>query len=75
MLPQGQVETIRIILFMLDAANNATKMNFPGSNLHPLNGNRKGYLAVREKANWRIIFQFEMGMLTWQAALTIIKQD
>ena len=34
-------------------------MNFPGANLHPLKGKKRGYWAVSISGNWRIIFRFE----------------
>jgi len=34
-------------------------MNFPGSNLHPLKGKKRGYWAISISGNWRIIFRFE----------------
>lgn len=58
-LPPDQVEKIRNILTMLDGAEKATDMNFPGLNLHPLKGNLGNYWSVTVKANWRIIFRFE----------------
>jgi proteic killer suppression protein len=36
-------------------------MDFPGSFLHPLKGQLKGYWAVRVSGNWRVIFRFEGG--------------
>jgi len=36
-------------------------MAYPGSFLHPLKGNLKGYWAVRVSGNRRIIFQFKNG--------------
>jgi proteic killer suppression protein len=49
------------ILDLLDAAEEVGDMNFPGSNLHPLKGNRKGRWAVRVSGNWRITFRFRDG--------------
>jgi proteic killer suppression protein len=60
-LPPDQVEKIRDILTLLDGAEKANDMNFPGSALHPLKGDLVGYWSVTVRANWRIIFQFEDG--------------
>jgi len=62
-LPADQVGKIRDMLTLLDAAEKVNDMNFPGSNLHPLKGDLDGYWAITVKANWRIIFQFENGMV------------
>jgi proteic killer suppression protein len=50
---------LRLILFKLDTATDIEDMAFPGSNLHPLRGKRKGYWAVNVSGNWRVIFQFK----------------
>lgn len=50
-----------IILDFLDAADAIGTMNFPGSGLHPLKGERKGFWAVKVSGNWRIVFRFEAG--------------
>ena len=60
-LPPDQVNKIRDILTLLDAAEKVSDMNFPGSALHPLKGEFISYWSVTVKANWRIIFQFENG--------------
>jgi toxin HigB-1 len=46
------------ILDRLNAANDLKDMNYPGSNLHGLSGDRKGQFSVRVSGNWRIIFEF-----------------
>ena len=46
------------ILDRLNAANDLNDMNYPGSNLHPLGGDRKGQHAVNVSGNWRVIFEF-----------------
>ncbi|KAA2239852.1 peptidase [Chitinophaga agrisoli] len=60
-LPADQVEKIRDILSLLDAADKVSDMAFPGSCLHPLKGDLDNYWAVTVKTNWRIIFRFEKG--------------
>lgn len=49
------------ILDLLDAAAEAQDLNFPGSGLHQLKGERKGYWSVKVSANWRVTFRFEGG--------------
>ena len=36
-------------------------MNYPGSNFHPLKGDKKGQYAVDVTGNWRIFFLFVDG--------------
>ena len=60
-LPQDQLKKIKFILDSLDAAGKIADMNFPNSGLHCLKGDLEDYWAVKVKANWRIIFQFEDG--------------
>lgn len=52
---------LRIILDFLDAADTVGTMNFPGSGLHPLKGERKGFWAVKVSGNWRVVFRFANG--------------
>ena len=52
---------LRLILTLLHAASRAEDMNFPGSNLHLLKGDRKGFWSVNVSGNWRVIFRFEAG--------------
>jgi proteic killer suppression protein len=52
---------LRLILAHLDQAVLIGDMNFPGSGLHPLKGDRKGTWSVTVQANWRITFRFESG--------------
>ncbi|MHB8810883.1 MAG: type II toxin-antitoxin system RelE/ParE family toxin [Desulfobulbaceae bacterium] len=49
------------ILDRLHAANDLKDMNYPGSNLHALSGDRKGQYSVKVSGNWRIIFEFVNG--------------
>jgi len=49
------------ILDRLNAANALKDMNFPGSYLHQLSGNKEGQHAVRVSGNWRIFFKFTGG--------------
>jgi toxin HigB-1 len=45
------------ILDLLDAAVQVEDMDFPGSGLHPLKGEKKGHWAVKVSGNWRITFR------------------
>ena len=49
------------ILDRLNAADEAKDMNYPGSDLHKLAGNKKGQYAVKVSGNWRIFFEFVEG--------------
>jgi len=49
------------ILDRLDAAEAVSDMDYPGSALHPLKGDLKGFWSVKVSGNWRIIFRFENG--------------
>lgn len=50
---------LRLILDLLNSASSLKDINFPGSNLHMLKGDRQDFWSVRVSGNWRIIFQFE----------------
>ncbi len=52
---------LRLILAQLDRAAVIGDMDFPGSGLHPLKGDRKGIWSVTVQGNWRITFRFEKG--------------
>ena len=49
------------ILDRLHAAGNIKDMNYPGSGLHKLTGDKKGQFAVKVSGNWRIFFEFVNG--------------
>jgi len=53
------VAKLGLILDHLDAASQVQDMNYPGSGLHPLKGQRKGQWAVSVSGNWRVTFRFE----------------
>jgi Plasmid maintenance system killer protein len=61
LLPQDQVKKIGYILRLLNGAELAGDMNFPGLNLHRLRGDLDNYWSVTVKTNWRILFKFEKG--------------
>ena len=49
------------ILDRLNAANEVKDMNYPGSYLHKLSGDKKGQHSVRVSGNWRVFFKFTNG--------------
>ena len=58
-LPAAHVNRIRNVLTRLEFAQSLNDIGTPGSRLHPLSGNLKGFYAVNVSGNWRIIFRFE----------------
>ena len=52
---------IELILDLLNGAEEAKDMNFPGSNFHRLKGDLRGFFSVHVNGNWAIIFRFEKG--------------
>ncbi len=49
------------ILDRLNAANDLKDMNYPGSGLHSLSGDRKDQHSVKVSGNWRVTFEFVNG--------------
>ncbi len=49
------------ILDRLQAAENVKDMNYPGSYLHQLSGDKDGQYSVRVSGNWRVFFEFIKG--------------
>jgi len=49
------------ILDRLHAASSVKDMNYPGSGLHKLTGDKKGQYAVKVSGNWRVFFEFVNG--------------
>lgn len=60
-LKNPHVVRLRLILSLLHAANEIKDMNFPGSNLHKLSGDRKNFWSINVSGNWRVIFRFVDG--------------
>lgn len=56
-----QAQKLADILDRLNAAAIINDMDYPGSLLHPLKGNRKGHWAVKVSGRWRVTFQFING--------------
>jgi len=46
------------ILDRLNAASEIKDMNYPGSFLHQLSGDKKGQYAARVSGHWRVFFEF-----------------
>ena len=46
------------LLDRLNAANDIKDMNYPGSNLHQLNGDKLGQFSINVSGNWRVFFKF-----------------
>lgn len=55
--PKHSEKLIRI-LDRLNSASVIKDMNYPGSNLHPLSGDKKGQFSVSISGNWRVFFEF-----------------
>ncbi len=49
------------ILDRLNAASEIRDMNYPGSYLHKLAGDKKDQYAVKVSGNWRLFFEFIKG--------------
>lgn len=49
---------LALILDRLNAATEIKDMNYPGSFLHQLTGDKKGLHAVQVSGNWRLFFRF-----------------
>jgi len=58
--PEHEVK-LSDILDRLDSALEVRDMNYPGSGLHQLKGQRTGEWAVKVSGNWRVVFEFEDG--------------
>jgi len=50
---------LRLIIAKLHTSVNIRDMDFPGSNLHPLKGDKKDCWSVSVNGNWRVIFRFK----------------
>ena len=49
---------LSLVLDLLNAASNATDMNFPGSELHKLEPRQENKWSVKVSGNWRLTFKF-----------------
>ena len=57
----GQVKRIRRLLNALDDCEQVEHMNYAGTHLHELKGQRSGYWSVWISGNWRLTFRFVEG--------------
>lgn len=57
-LPPQQLEKIRLILSVLDTAEDINDIRVPGFDLHKLVGKMAGLWAVKVNGNYRIVFDF-----------------
>jgi proteic killer suppression protein len=55
----GHVKKLRLILTKLNSMVRLADMNYPGSGLHSLKGDKKNFYSVHVNGNWRVIFKFE----------------
>lgn len=61
-LPPEQVEKLRRILSVLNAAKNLEPVRaIPGYRLHSLSGRFEGFWSVWVTGNYRVLFRFENG--------------
>lgn len=60
-LKQSHLNRLRLILAKLHTAAAIKDMDFPGSGLHPLKGDKKDFWSLHVSGNWRLIFRFEKG--------------
>ena len=61
MTPLLNTDRLERILDRLNAASEIRDMNYPGSDLHKLAGDKKGQYAVKVSGNWRVFFEFVNG--------------
>lgn len=56
-----QAQRLKDILFRLQYATRIEDMDFPGSRLHRLKGDKTGVWSVTVNGDWRVLFCFEGG--------------
>ena len=61
LLNAQHIKRIKRLLDILDTIETVDGMNFQGSHLHELKGNRKGTWSVTVSGNWRLTFRFVEG--------------
>ncbi len=57
----NHADRLETILDLLEAADNISVMNFPGSSLHLLQPKHEQRWAVKVSGNWRVTFVFSDG--------------
>jgi proteic killer suppression protein len=55
----SHIKRLRLVIGKLNTSVSINDMDFPGSNLHPLKGEKKGSWAVSISGNWRVTFRFD----------------
>jgi len=60
-ITQSHLKRLRWVLAKLHTAEIIKDMDFPGSGLHPLKGDKKNFWSLSINGNWRLIFRFEKG--------------
>ena len=55
---QAHRKRLKMVLTILHGASKLKDLNYPGSNLHPLKGELKGFWSISVNGNWRLIFKF-----------------
>jgi proteic killer suppression protein len=55
----AHAKKLSVQLGTLNTAKNASRMNVPGWNLHPLKGDLVDHWSVKVSGNWRMTFAFE----------------
>ena len=55
----AHAKKLSLQLGILNISRNATRMNVPGWNLHPLKGDLIDHWSVKVDGNWRMTFTFD----------------
>jgi proteic killer suppression protein len=55
----AHAEKLRRQLTLLNTGKEASRMNVPGWDLHPLKGAFADHWSIKVSANWRMTFKFE----------------
>ena len=58
-IQSAHARKLELQLVTLNRAPSPQGMNFPGWQLHPLQGDLAGHWSVRVNGNWRLTFRFE----------------
>ena len=59
-VPPAMADKLRKLLFALETAEKVEQLDrFPGSKLHPLKGDRRGFWSLTVTGNWRLIFSHD----------------
>lgn len=62
------VAKLKVILTVMNTAREIGDLDVATFRLHALTGNLKGFWSITVRANWRVIFKFEAG-LVWDVDL------